>query len=284
MTTNVIENLNFSEYVEIDAVNSSRLKYLKHSLLAFKQNPQMKPTNSTDLGHVFHTLTLEPGEYADRYVSTDIRLDKRTKAYKELVEEHGETVQIIRSGTEELARKMCEDVLSDTNCAEVLRGAEVRNEVTVVTEIDGVKVKARFDAAGPMGIADLKSTKDPTPGGFPWESKRFGYFKQAAFYRMVLRAAQADGKLLYVGKDSYIVAAENTGQVICHVLYKLSEDVLDRFEAEIRGELEMLKEAFENDRFPGPGSDAAHLLDYPESGYSSDEDAVGLEIEEEIVI
>ena len=71
-------------------------------------------------------------------------------------------------------------------------------------------------------------------------------------------------------KDNYfILAAENTGQLNCQVLYELNEETISSFNDSRFDELEIVKRCEGSGVWPGPGNEAVNALDYPSSAPSA---------------
>ena len=260
----VIRELPFEEYTALPGANSSRLKHLKHSPKKYKENPQEVGTKSLSVGSMAHTMLLEPNEVGYRYAlpPSDVGDDKRKKAYKEWAATMPDTVEMPNLKDFEKAGDIVESIENDPLCIEHLDGGVTELTIQWQDEETGVLCKARLDHLGANGITDLKTTQDPTPDGFPWEAKRYGYFNQAAHYRAGVRAANAAG-LLDHKDDYFLLAAENTGALFCQVLYQLSAEELDSFDAVRLDDLATVQKCEETGEWPSPGLGAVNMLSYP---------------------
>jgi exodeoxyribonuclease VIII len=76
---------------------------------------------------------------------------------------------------------MAESVLAHPEARHILETVAGR-EVTIITEIDGVPVRARFDIYDGTNAADLKSARDASPRGFNTAVGRYGYHIQDRWY------------------------------------------------------------------------------------------------------
>lgn len=83
---------------------------------------------------------------------------------------------------------MAEAVLAHPDARKVLETIAGR-EVSVFADIDGVPVRARFDIYDGKDAADLKSSRDASPGGFNRSVANYGYAFQERWYREVDIAA-----------------------------------------------------------------------------------------------
>src|SRR5690606_8673255 len=76
---------------------------------------------------------------------------------------------------------MAEAVLADLDARAVLEGIAGR-EVSIITEVEGVPVRARFDLYDGVDAADLKSSRDASPKGFNRSVGSYGYHVQKRWY------------------------------------------------------------------------------------------------------
>lgn len=260
----VYYNLPFEQYTELDGVNSSRLKHLSHSLLAYQKNPQTIGKRSANVGHMSHCLLLEPDSFNDRYVCKPEGMiaNKRHAKYQAFLETVPADAQVAGDKDYLLAGDIVESIENDELCYEHLAGGITEVTIQWYCNETGMLCKARIDHLGKNGITDLKTSKDVTPQGFQYEAKRYGYWRQAAHYRAAVKAA-VDAGLIDFSDDYYILAADNTGKLNCQVLYRLDCATIDSFnEARIQ-DLEIVDRAEELGSFPGPGNEAVNSLEYP---------------------
>lgn len=260
----VIFGLSFKAYTELPGVNSSRLKHLDHSPAAYHANPMRIGKRPSDVGHMAHTMLLQPELTKTEYVTKPEGMvaNKKHKKYQDFLATVPEGAAVVSLKDFELAGDIVESIENDPLCIDHLEGG--KTEVTIQWQccVSGVLCKARIDHIGKNGVTDLKTSKDPTPSGFQYEAKRYGYWKQAAHYQEgVIMAKQAG--LLDCKDDYFILAAENTGQLNCQVLYKLNQETIESFNDSRFDELEIVKRCEESGVWPGPGSEAVNALDYP---------------------
>ena len=271
--------LSFEEYKELPGINSSRLKHLSHSALAYRENPSTVGKRPSLLGHMVHCLLLEPQDFEYRYavLPEGMRADPRTKVYKEFLSKCTTDQEIVPEKTYVLAADIVENVENDELCYHHLNEDEGQNEVTIQWECQetGLLCKARPDRIAVRGVTDIKTTKDCTPDGFPYEAKRYGYWRQAAHYKEAVRMAKEAGLIGFdVSDDYWILAAENTGKVFCQVLYKLEPDTIANFNEARYEDLRAIKTYTQTDTWLGPDCGGSRLLEYPglAPALSEDED------------
>lgn len=77
--------------------------------------------------------------------------------------------------------RMAEAVLGNPTARTILEGIAGR-EVSVITKVDGVPVRARFDLYDGIHVADLKTAHDASPKGFNKSVGTYGYHVQERWY------------------------------------------------------------------------------------------------------
>ena len=172
-------------------------------------------------GSVFHCLALEPDEFAIRYAIK--RENGNTKAGKdEKAAAEAAGLQQVRLEMYDAAKGMA-DAVNRQKLVQVMRQApDAMREVSVYWQEDrgGIRIscKARIDflATVPgfgLVACDLKSTTDADPGELARSVHKWGYHRQAAWYRRALAAVGMPTSvfvLLAVEKSApYIVTPAN---------------------------------------------------------------------------
>jgi exodeoxyribonuclease VIII len=144
-----------------------------------------------DLGSAAHTKILGVGANTVEYPPEHLTVTGNVSTKKETVEwEKEQRAAGLIPITEHDARKvdaMAEAVLADRDARGVLETISGR-EVSIVTEVEGVPVRARFDIYGGTRAGDLKTTRDASPRGFNRSVGSFGYHVQQAHYDDAHRA------------------------------------------------------------------------------------------------
>jgi hypothetical protein len=207
-------------YDQLQRLNWSRLRLLERSPAHYR-NGYGDDTASLKLGTAVHMAILEPARFEAEYVVTDIRRDKRTKAWTEF-----ETAQT-RAGKSILIRSEYNKTLAirdavrgNKRAADLLQGG--KPEVTLQWEFEGegfrFECKGRADYIG-GAIVDLKSTQCSSPRAFSNSCAKYGYFGQAAWY--------SDGLFLATGerRPFYIVAVESAPPHIVTV-FRMTDELL----------------------------------------------------------
>lgn len=138
-----------------------------------------------DLGSAAHAKILGVGApiivYPDEHLTPSGNVS--TKAATVEWERERRAEGLIPISAEDAFRvdRMAEAVLADRDARGVLETI-VGREVSIVTRVDGVPVRARFDVYGGTRAADLKTTRDASPRGFNRSVGTYGYHVQAAWY------------------------------------------------------------------------------------------------------
>lgn len=106
MQNEMIQGLDFKSYQAIDALNMSLLKELDDSpgRLDWRRRNPWKPTDPAILGNAIHTLLLEPGEFAARYISPPLNHSELPARFVETPPEHlGKSNQLLVAGKDWVA-------------------------------------------------------------------------------------------------------------------------------------------------------------------------------------
>lgn len=150
----------------------------------WEDNPQ--PAKAAfDLGSATHSKILGVGAGTVEYPLEHLTPsgNASTKAATVEWEREVRAAGLIPISASDAARvdAMSEAVLADREARAVLEGIAGR-EVTIITEVDGVPVRARFDLYDGTDAADLKSTRDASPKGFNRSVGTYGYHVQSHWY------------------------------------------------------------------------------------------------------
>jgi exodeoxyribonuclease VIII len=157
-----------------------------------------RTSRSFDVGHAAHAKVLGVGAgvviYPDEHLtaSGNVSTKAATVAWED--EQQASGLVPIAPGEAAKVDAMAEAVLSHPTARPIFEVAEHR-EVSVFSEVDGVPVRARFDALSGetrRGIiaADLKTCDDATKTGFEKSVAKWGYDVQEAHYEDVYEASE----------------------------------------------------------------------------------------------
>ncbi|MBT8200055.1 MAG: PD-(D/E)XK nuclease-like domain-containing protein [Acidimicrobiia bacterium] len=248
--------------MEIDAINCSRLKRGRRSMLHLRQALD-EPRDTTrskamDFGSLVHTAALEPLEIGNRYCVMPAyehqvrRADgsapnnpKSTGEYKRLVADFLETNShrhVVSQDDYDAMLAVAKNLQDHPSAAAHLASGD--SEVSAVWRdvATGVECKARFDLlqlrphSAASRIVDLKTTRDA--GRFSDACARFGYHIQAAFYLDGLRALTGeDADFVFVVVESeppYAVRCGPAGEDMLELGRSVYRELLDRYAKCIR--------------------------------------------------
>lgn len=185
MTGQVIHDMPFDEYLQIDAVSASLLKTIRAS----SQKDAACPVAETDamrLGTAIHTAFLEPRRYKEDYRIAP-KIDRRTKAGKQEHEAflNASAGKIVITAEQASLVNNCVEALRENEVSKVLF-ADGHPEVTLLwtDEQTGLPCKARADWVSKSHniILDLKSIRTALDDFILRESGKRGYHLQESHY------------------------------------------------------------------------------------------------------
>lgn len=226
--TVIVHNLPDAEYHARSELSSSGARLL---LPEYKGSPKKfqwekthrRTSKAFDIGHAVHAKVLGVGAgviaYPDEHLTPSG--NPSTKAATVAWETEQRDAGLVPIAPSEAAKvdAMAEAVLVHPTARPIFEVAQHR-EVSVFAEIDGVPVRARFDALSDVtakGVyaADLKTTDDATKGGFEKSVAKWGYDVQNGFYDDTYEASE--GRPI---DEFFFIAVEKSGpyEVAVHQL------------------------------------------------------------------
>lgn len=213
------------QYHAVKAVSNSGITKILRCPALFRawQNGEAEEPKSDALlfGNVFHCLALEPETFASRYaVKRENGATKAGKEEKSAAQAAG--VQLVALEMFDAAKGMAEAVRRQKLVQRMNEAPDVMREVSVywTESVSGVEIpcKARIDFLATvlgfgMVTCDLKSITDASPEELSRSMFKWGYHRQAAWYRRALAAVGIPSEvfvLLAVEKAApYIVTPAN---------------------------------------------------------------------------
>ncbi len=238
-----------STYHSWDLCSSTRLNLLASRTPLHVNHavnfPEAWDSPAKQLGRAVHCLVLEPKKWPGRFAQAP-ECDRRTKEGKQLWADFctlNEGREVIKADVGQAAQEMALAVQSNKDAAALLRKAEVR-EVSIVTELWGVRFKARLDAHGENLICDLKTTRCASESEFERSIMNYGYGLQAAAY---MRAAASVG---LTPKHFAFICVENEAPHAVAV-YRLKNDVIDLFDERLHPLVKSYGECVKARSWPG---------------------------------
>lgn len=192
----ITPNLSFEDYRKIDALNSSGMKHLEQSPAHYRwslDHPDEEESDALRIGRLAHTAILEPEKFAAQASVFATRPDgmkfntKEGKAWKKVQTDIGKVVVEVEEHA--ILFGSVERIRQHPTASRMIGDPNGQAEVTLVSELEGVPVKARLDWL-PSGdtIVDLKTTIDASPRGFAKTIDDRAYHRQAALYFDIARS------------------------------------------------------------------------------------------------
>lgn len=168
-------------------ISSTGARLLLDSPARFRywQDHPQPPKAAFDLGSAAHSKILGVGAdivlYPDEHLTPSGAVS--TKAATVEWEQEQRAAGLIPIGRRDADRvdAMAEAVLADRDARAVLERITGR-EVSIIAEVDGVPVRARFDLYDGAEGADLKTARDASPKGFNRSVGAYGYQIQQRWY------------------------------------------------------------------------------------------------------
>ena len=230
----------------LSTIKTSSPAHLKWTLDNRSEGPR---SDAFKIGSAAHSAILEPDMFEGLWGKAPEKLDRRTRAGKELwadlQEEYGGN--ILKADHYNAVLGMRDSVYAMSTARALLEAAG-EAEVTLVwdDEETGVRCKARVDrlpASSMIGVVDLKTTKDASPKSMAKSVWAYGYYRQSSHYLSGLR---------HLGdpRDSFrFICVEKEKPFACAV-YRIDEGSIDAGEAELKKLLRTYKICSETGFWP----------------------------------
>lgn len=235
------------EYVSkswLDALRKNPAKLQEYLRSGNEQTTAMR------VGSMVHTAILEPELFKERYALAPI-CDKRTKEGKAIYqkfEEENQGKEFCKQDELEMIQGMNRSLLQHSQASNLLY-ENGRCELSVFSELNGVKVKCRFDKLTESGIAiDIKTTEDASITEFAKSIYNYRYHVQAAFYRDIAENEDLELK-------RFIFIAIEKSPPYCVACYELDEDSVTLGMREYQDQLDLYKSCLELDSWPAYGQE-----------------------------
>lgn len=257
-------------YHATHAISKSGMDKLRQAPAKFKawmDGAAEEETEALLFGSVFHCLALEPGEFGKRYAVK--QFNGSTKAGKEeAATAKAAGLELVSARIYGAALAMAESVWNHPLIGQIMTAVDKRTETSIYWSetVDGTEIpcKARLDMLATVpgfGLVavDLKSTDDASPEGLSRSVLKWGYHRQAVWYRRALRAVGMDSSvfvLVAVEKAApHLVTAANVSEAAQQVGLE-----------EIKNALGTYATCAESGLWPGYASEIIDL-DLPEWAY-----------------
>ncbi len=200
------------------------------------------------LGSAFHTMVLEPDNFDDEFLVTD--LDARTKVFKELTATNPDKT-ILKQADLEAVKLMKHSIMKNPTATKLLNHeGEIEGSYFWKDKLTGIKCKARLDKLipdfkGKTVLVDLKTTADASPAGFEKSMANYGYHRQAAWYSHAVELATGKPPALYI-----IIACEKTPP-FDNACYIISKSAIEKGWEECRKAVATYKKCIDTETWPG---------------------------------
>ena len=185
----IVRDMPESEYHARPELSSTGVRRLLDSPARFKywsEHPE-PPKQAFDIGTATHSKVLGVGAgaivYPDEHLTPSGNVSEKAATVAWAAEQRANG--LVPIGREEAKRvdAMAEAVLAEPDARKVIE-AIIGREVTIVSEVEGVPSRARFDMYDGVRAADLKTARDASPGGFNRGGMAgHGYYIQEQWYR-----------------------------------------------------------------------------------------------------
>ena len=179
------------EYRDIDAISNGELQQIAHNPADYiwaKNAPvDVTKTAAFDFGTALHTALLEPELFNDSVVIYDQTKTRETDKFRQFMETRESSDIVLLESEYDKLRFTVDSAKAHPTFSAYLDKCE-HKEVSIVGEINGIKVKIRPDlCSDKLGIiGDLKTTAnlDDWRESARWKNPLFklGYGHTAAFY------------------------------------------------------------------------------------------------------
>lgn len=269
MKTGIYTDLSNEEYHADPAISASGLKVLvtkspKHYKAEYIDRVVEKKTAVMDFGNAAHSFILEPDTFEEEYhvAPAGLRMDKRTKAYKDLQEDAG--VKKVLPHVEYVKLLgMRESFHNHPLAPNILKAGEVETSHFAEDPVTGLMIRARPDiwvSEAPQIIADYKTTGTDI-GVTYYEKHSFNMRRdiQAAFHKAVVELTTGEKV------DQVLHIVQETAPPYDIRVFRLHGEWLENGEVDMRLALDRLKECIESGNFPGYESD---IIDLELPGYA----------------
>lgn len=269
----IIEDMPFDEYTDIDALNQSGLKLLDISPGHYKYAPK-KDTKSLRIGSAINCYLLEPDKVGEQIAVLPNAVEMGKKSFyqtndgkefkKRFLEDNKDKVVLSYKESIDVGH-MVSSVKSNEHYTKLLALPHKR-EVTILFKLRDIDCKARLDLwfHEDQMIADIKTTKSCLAGSFSGGIYEYGYHTQAWWYQKALEACG-------LTVDCYaLLALENTPYFDNHYLsklYQLYERAIHVGGLKVDRLLDLYATCLELDDWPF--YDQPEMIDLPHYAYTA---------------
>lgn len=251
---NGIQSISSEAYRSASGVSRSMLEWLTPpktpAHFKAKYIDKLIPNEETPaltMGSLVHRCVLEPDTMEGAFHIKPAGMNFATKEGKAWKESRDHS-PIITSKDADAINGMRDSVWSHPKASAILKASEFERSAFV--DDDGLLLKARFDALPKTGnvIADLKTCESADLESVEKSMFQYGYFRQAAFY---LRVAN----LLGMKRDFFVFIFVEKTPPYAVACYTPADIVLEAGEMMVNRDLQLLRNCYETNRWPGYSQD-----------------------------
>lgn len=249
----IYPDMPMDEYLEIDAASNTRLGKLKKSPAHLRQHLEspVKHVDPDSIGSALHSLVLEGRDvFEERYARAPEDADHRGhRPWKDFVASLDDGRIPMKANDYDTVVEMAEDLLERDTVQMMMEGVS-HTEISIVWRDDatGLLCKGRPDAINPArgAVIDLKHTRrDITPLAFARTTYRYGYYRQAAFYRRGMNALMPE-----VEWNTHNIFAIEPDPPYAAITYRMREDAVWAGDEEIHHYMEIYARCVECGEWP----------------------------------
>lgn len=193
----IIHDMPEAEYHQRSELSSTGARRILDSPARYRYWADHKQPSKPafDLGTAAHSkiLGVDAGIvlYPPEHLTPSGNVSTKAATVEWETEQRGKGRIPITAGDARRVDAMAEAVLANQDARGILERLPNR-ELTMIQEIDGVPVRARFDIHGNGEAADLKTGRDASPSGFNRSIANYGYWIQRRWYDDVNHAETGD--------------------------------------------------------------------------------------------
>lgn len=273
-----VDRMNISEYHAHEAISNSKLSEfiespeLFHGRYVTKKIPPKETTAAMEFGTLFHDAVLLGIENAAIEIPDEVLSKSGSKAgagWKAFCEHYADLNKPMLKREEFAALKNMVDAVMSNPLGERLlnrAGSIVEQSIFWTDPTTGLNMRARLDHRSPYDklISDLKTTVDISRRGIASTMYDFGYYRQAATYKIAAHAYTGDPY------DFAFCFAEKTPphRVRWYELDPRPERALTKAYEDVRDGLDRLAVCYETNNWREFGYDQILTLDLPNWAYT----------------
>jgi exodeoxyribonuclease VIII len=261
----IYDGIPHEEYLGMRGLSVSRLK-IAAKAPAKAQFGEMKETDATRLGTLWHCAVLESDQFEKRYAPT--RLDRKgTKAWAE-EEARAMGRELVKIADYDEARRV-RDAVHRHRAAHILLSGDLAVEQSIfwVDPITGLRCRGRADGIHQQlrAVIDAKTTVDASEEMFTKAIAKFKYHWQQAFYEDGIYQAQG-----WMPEAFVFIAIEKEMPYLTGC-YEIEPPDILRARADVRHQIDKYAECKALNHWPGY-SEEIRSVSLPRWAFMEDDD------------